>query len=248
MNRQLLISSSLALVVMAATAALLARVQSFQTLAPPGVRTHPLPGSIRLEAELPERVLDYQSKALDVNDVVLRYLPKDTSFGQRLYTASDNFALELRVILMGRDRTSLHRPQFCLDGQGWHINGVASHETKLPVSQPFSYELPVIELVASKSFMIDRRTQSLSGVYVYWYVADDAMSGSASGIERMWWMASKLLRTGVLQRWAYISCFAPCLPGQEQATFERMKSFIVAAVPQFQLYPRSIPATVAQAQ
>jgi hypothetical protein len=70
-------------------------------------------------------------------------------------------------------------------------------------------------------------------------VADDALSASVTGLERMWLMASKLLRTGVLQRWAYVSCFAACPPGQEEATFERMQKLIAAAVPQFQRYPQA---------
>src|SRR2546423_6863354 len=106
------------------------------------------------------------------------------------------------------------------------------------MEQPLRYDLPVVALIAHKAIPVDGQNRTLSGVYVYWYVADDALSASASGIERMWQMASKLVRTGVLQRWAYVSCFAPCVPGQENATFERMKRFITAAVPQFQLYPR----------
>ena len=61
----------------------------------------------------------------------------------------------------------------------------------------------------------------------------------------MWWMAQKLLTTGVLQRWAYISCFAVCLPGQEDALFEHMKRFIAASVPEFQLVPKPGGAVVA---
>ena len=54
----------------------------------------------------------------------------------------------------------------------------------------------------------------------------------------MWWMADKLVRTGVLQRWAYVSCLAVCYPGQEEATYERVKKFIAASAPEFQLVPK----------
>jgi hypothetical protein len=193
-----------------------------------------------LHADLPERLLDYSSEELETEDLVIRTLPNDTSFGFRRYQNADGFYLDMRVVLMGRDRTSLHRPQFCLTGQGWEINQSLSKETTVKVEQPFAYELPIVALMTSATMNIDGQSQLRSGVYVYWYVADDAMSASTSGIERMWWMATKLLRTGVLQRWAYISCFAPCAPGQEAATFERLKRFISAAVPQFQLYPRPL--------
>jgi hypothetical protein len=80
---------------------------------------------------------------------------------------------------------------------------------------------------------------TVRGVYVYWFVADGALSGDMSGRERMWWMAKHLLQTGELQRWAYVSCLAVCLPGQEDATFERVKKFIAASVPEFQMTPKA---------
>jgi hypothetical protein len=49
--------------------------------------------------------------------------------------------------------------------------------------------------------------------------------------------ALHLLRTGVLQRWAYVSYFSACEPGQEDATFARMEKLIAASVPEFQLPP-----------
>ena len=47
-----------------------------------------------------------------------------------------------------------------------------------------------------------------------------------------------MFRTGVLQRWAMISYFTVCAPGQEEAAFERLKKFISASAPEFQLVPR----------
>ena len=55
--------------------------------------------------------------------------------------------------------------------------------------------------------------------------------------QRMWWLARDLLRTGVLQRWAYISYFTVCAPGQEEATFARVEKLIAASVPEYQLPP-----------
>jgi len=55
----------------------------------------------------------------------------------------------------------------------------------------------------------------------------------------MWRMARDLVAKGVLQRWAYISCFSICQPGQEEARFEHMKKLIAASVPEFQLTPSS---------
>jgi hypothetical protein len=242
MNRQMLICSAVALALIATAAGFLKQAGSRQVLAPPGVKTHPLPGSIRVQVELPDKVPGYTSQELEVDGVTLATLPSDTSFGMRRYRAADGQIIDLRVVLMGRDRTSMHKPQICLTGQGWHINDLASAQTTLHVQRPYDYELPVVKLVAGS---VDAQNQPRSGIYVYWYVANDALSASTSGFQRMWWMAKKVLTTGVLQRWSYVSCLTDCPPGQEEATFDRMKQFIAEAVPEFQLYPCSKTITVA---
>ena len=45
---------------------------------------------------------------------------------------------------------------------------------------------------------------------------------------------SSLLRTGTMDRWAYVSCFGVCPPGQEELLWQRLRDFLVDAVPQFQ--------------
>ncbi len=52
-------------------------------------------------------------------------------------------------------------------------------------------------------------------------------------------MFYNLVRHGVLQRWAYVSYFTICLPGQEDAAFDHLKQLITASVPEFQLAPAS---------
>ena len=107
---------------MGGAAGLLTRLQANQKLGRPGVKTSPIPGSPRLQVDLPERVLDYTSEAVEVDKRTLDWLPQDTSFGQRLYRAPDGFEVSVNVVLMGSDRTSLHKTEFCLEGQGWRID------------------------------------------------------------------------------------------------------------------------------
>jgi len=233
MKKQSLIILVAVMALTGASAAILARLKSNQKLGPPGVKTTPIPGSARLQVDLPEKVLDFQSKEIEPSSIVTNTLPKDTSYGQRLYWAPDGFQALLNVVLMGADRTSLHKPEFCLVGDGWRID--SSDELTVPIGQPHAYQLPIIRKLVTKRGVLNGQPVTLRGVYVYWYVADQAISGDATGSQRMWWMAKNLLRTGVLQRWAYVTCFAVCPPGEEVATFNRLRQFIAAAVPQFQL-------------
>lgn len=234
-----------ALLLIGGAAGILSNVRSHQRLGAPGVVTQPISGTNRLHVVLPESVLDYTSEEVAVDEMTYSTLPKDTSFGNRHYKAPDGFVTALSVVLMGRDRTSLHKPQFCLAGQGYSIDQAASAADSIAIQKPCRYDLPVVKLVSTKQVTADGQNQIVRGVYVYWYIADDQLSASVSGLERMWSMARRLLSTGVLQRWAYVSCFSVCVPGQEQATYERMKKFIAAAVPEFQLVPPVLQASAA---
>jgi hypothetical protein len=181
---------------------------------------------------LPPRVLNYDSEPQPVTDVVLNWLPKDTTYGQRMYKSPDGFVAVINAVLMGSDRTSIHKPEYCLAGTGWGI--VDKQVTSIPIAEPHAYDLPVMKFLtrredpAPNGGKVERR-----GVYVFWFVADNQLS--ADHMQRMIWMARDMIRTGVLQRWAYIACFAPCAPGQEEATFNRLKDLIAASVPHFQL-------------
>jgi hypothetical protein len=214
----------LALAMMMGSASLLLRLKATQKLGAPGVKL-----------ELPAQAAGFTSESLPVSEIEVATLPRDTTFARRLYSQVDNGGTNqvmLGIVLMGSDRTSLHKPQFCLVGQGWRID--RTEHTTVPVMHPHPYGLPVMKLTASKDLNLpDRRAVTWHGIYVYWFVAENALT--ADHWQRMWWMSKHLLATGTLQRWAYVNCFAACAPGQEEATYARMQRLIAAAVPEFQL-------------
>lgn len=220
------------------TALLLSHLQSLQRLGTPGVKVSPEPiyavdGQVASSntVVLPASIPGWQSQQIPIAQIVLDWLPDDTVFGQRLYRATNGFEALMNVVLMGRDRTSLHKPQYCLTGGGWQI--INESEDRVAVTQPHAYELPVMKLISSRSLTLTNGTETpVRGVYVYWFVADNQLTAQHG--ERMWWMARDLVFTGVLQRWAYVSCFAICPPGAEDVTYARMSELIAAAVPQFQ--------------
>jgi len=238
MNRNKWILAVVTLLLIGGTAGVLAKFKSFQRLGEPGVKTRPLSGSQNLEVVLPENVLDFTCQILPVDAIVTNVLPRDTSFGHCRYISADtNFSAQVNVVLMGTDRTSLHKPQFCLTGTGWAIN--QTEVDSIHLEKPVPYDLPVIKLLVAGQFNVEGRVVDAHGVYVYWYVADDALSAAPSGSDRMWSIARELITTGTLQRWAYVTYFSVCAPGQEEATYERLKQLIAASVPEFQLTPKA---------
>ena len=235
MSRQKIFIVILVLALLGGTGAVLSRLKGLQKLGQPGVKTGLISGSQKLQVDLPESVSGYESKLVEMDPIVVKALPKDTSFGQRVYQGSDGFQTMVNVVLMGADRTSIHKPQICLTAQGWVID--QSDALSLPMTRPQAYDLPLMKLTATKQIVADGKTLTARGVYVYWFVDGEQLT--SSHWQRFWLMGENLLRTGELQRWAYITFFSVCAPGQEEATFVRMKTLIAATVPEFQLVPRA---------
>ena len=239
MNKRSWTILAVVLALVGSTSALLGYWKGNQKLGAPGLKIVPEPvfdpdGKVvaTSSAYLPAHVLAYKSEPLPVTPLELGWLPKDTTYGRRFYKAADGFQVMTSVVLMGTDRTSIHKPQYCLTGQGWRID--QSEATSISMERPHAYELPVMKLTASGTgTSATGEKMQARGVYVYWFVADGELT--ANHLQRMWWMARDLMKTGTLQRWAYVSYFAICPPGQEEATFQRMKQLIAAAVPEFQL-------------
>ena len=224
------------LAIIGGTAGALEHLKGNRRLGEPGIKAVAIPGQVNVEIAFPANVLDFTSTNVPTSQVVLDYLPKDTSYASRLYTAPDGFQVMANLILMGADRTSIHRPDYCLPGQGWQIAEKIS--VKIPIAGASAYELPVQEWVVHNNFTApDGRSQAVSGVYVFWFVAgndetDDYTSNQTS-------IFYHLFRHGELQRWAYASYFTLCPPGQEDAVFARVKNLIAASVPEFQIAPRT---------
>jgi len=229
----------IALVMIGSTATFLFQIKGHQKLGNPGVKLGNAPlfdvNTNRIadvSVILPENVLGYMSMPVPISAIELEMLPKDTTFGRRRYWMTNDANVDLAVVLMGKDRTSIHKPELCLVGQGWTID--ESEMVPIKMEQPYPYDLSVIKMTASIRIKDDQGNPvTVRGIYVFWFVAENKLTANHN--ERMWSMMTGLLRTGTLERWAYVSCFSRCFPGREEETFNRLKQFIAASTPQFQL-------------
>ena len=246
MNKQkwILLAATLALI--STTGALLHHLKTHQRLGTPGIKATARPGTVAMQIELPENVLDFTSEKLEQDGVVTNMLPKDTSFASRRYRQTTNdFGITANIVMMGKDRTSIHKPEYCLPGQGWRIESKTN--VNLAIAGPHPYQFSAAKWIIGNSFKGDNgQPQEIRGLYVFWFVADNEQT--PDHWTRILWLARDLLRHGVLQRWAYVSYFTVCFPGQEEATFERVQKLIAASVPEFQLplQPAASTAVVQQ--
>jgi hypothetical protein len=239
MNRQAKLLVLVTVGLIAATAVAITRLRAAQRLGQPGVKVvaHRLfdeTGALAATNAVffPERILNFEGKDVAITRVELDWLPKDTTYGRRLYLAPDGFQAQLMAVLMGTDRTSIHKPQQCLTGQGLQIQ--SQEPVRIAIKEPHPYDLPALKLTATGQAILPSGEKSIvHAIYVYWFVAEDELTADHN--QRMKSMARNLLTSGVLQRWAYVSCLAFCVPGQEDAAYARMVELIASGVPQFQL-------------
>ncbi|MCC6235247.1 MAG: exosortase-associated EpsI family protein [Verrucomicrobiales bacterium] len=227
------------LLLMSLAALALARFRGSQRLGEPGLKLTDVrlsdPEGVVLTTnsiELPERLLEYSSVILPVTQEEYTWLPRDTTYGRRMYTAPDGFQIQVSGVLMGTDRTSIHKPEYCLPAQGFRI--LRNTKTDIRIERPHPYRLPVVRMDAVREGKRpDGTTFSQSAVYVFWFLSDTRLSNDHA--QRMWWLAMDLARTGELQRWAYMGCLVASPPGREDEAYARLVRFLQEAVPQFQL-------------
>jgi hypothetical protein len=191
---------------------------------------------------LPTGIRGYKDELVPVTQKEIDVLPKDTTFGRRMYRG-ENFAMQMSAILMGADRTSIHKPYYCITGVGWRIE--KEEVISIPMARPEPYQLQGRLLTTTQTFQ-DPNTKAkfeVKGLFLYWFVSETQLT--ADHKEQMWQLARGLLTKGVLDRWAYISCFSVCPPGMEGVRVQQMKQLIADSVPAFQIPPGKAPQQTA---
>ena len=207
-------------------------LKTHRRLGKPGVRAEAVPGSRRMHLNFVTNVPGYEVRDVPFPELMTNGLPQDTSFRQCVYSNTEG-SIQSFVVMMGSDRTSIHQPQYCLTGQGWTIDDARSEITDVRFDRPRPLNLPVNKLIATYTYEHEGRPQRISGVFVYWFVADGAVTAQHSQFGLG--VIKHMLKTGELQRWAYIAYFAACEPGQEDRAFSRIQRLMNKTLPDFQL-------------
>lgn len=179
---------------------------------------------------------DWAGQDAEVSEVERRTLPPDTGYSRKNYVSLTDRrnSVFVSIVLSGRDRTSIHRPEICLEGQGWTIRRSDRHAFERPAIDARSrYGLqPVTLLRIDREVRVeDGRTVKVPGLLAYWFVGADKTV--ASNLGRLMHSSIDRLRHLQAHRWAYVIVQTHALDGEE-AALARMQEVIGQSVAAFQ--------------
>ncbi len=158
-------------------------------------------------------------------------LPPDTGYSRVEYTRPrDGRRVFLSIVLSGRDRSSIHRPELCLLGQGWTLSGRSTHRFTYPDNPDAAFSAAVLQTNRPGVGQPAGRPPAPQLV-VYWFVGEDRVV--ASHWERLAWDAWNRLSRRRPDRWAYVLMQTDASDGEAEA-LARMQSLLNATLPLFQ--------------
>ena len=194
--------------------------------------------------ELPTAMGRFLGQSLEKDAAEKALLPEDTQMLKMQYRSpglpEDRDLAQVTLVLAGAERRSIHRPEVCLDGQGWTL----LNSTIVPVEITPGRTLQVRDLLVEREIrMPDGKTKMLRAHYIYWFIGTDVTT--PSNAMRVWLSTWDNIVRNVNHRWAYASITAwvtdnlePAESGQRQRDVEASRKLateiVRVLVPRFQ--------------
>jgi len=66
-------------------------------------------------------IAGYESQVREPGEAELKVLPADTQFDKRIYVSDDGRWYQVTVVIGGKSKSSIHRPEMCLPSQGYQM-------------------------------------------------------------------------------------------------------------------------------
>jgi hypothetical protein len=134
-------------------------------------------------------------------------LPHDTEFLKSIYTNDAANQVFVSIVLSGRERDSIHRPERCLVGQGSTIvnqhfwNVVMPQIVEVPLEGREPLKVAVLETIRNYRGA-DGERKVYYGYYAYWFVGQGRET--PSHYMRMLWLAWDRVAHSISHKWAYV--------------------------------------------
>ncbi len=186
---------------------------------------------------------------IDVTAAEREILPPDTGFSHKLYasTSAPREEVLLSLILSGRDRSSIHRPELCLLGQGWTTLATRTHTFQLPTGALTATLLTLEQKLPPNSAPSAPITHNPSPItapakralLAYWFINSTTQTPSHRAMLLRDALDRLRLRS---DRWAYLVALTPLAP-DEPASLERLQQILSLAWPQICTTPATNSAS-----
>jgi exosortase len=173
---------------------------------------------------------EWMAQSVAVSQIERQVLPSDTGFSRTIYVSLSDPSRRvfLSIVLSGRDRTSIHRPEYCLVGQGWTIGSSFEHAFKYP-GEPATIGTTVLRV--TKDVLTPKGTVHVQQLFSYYFVgADGTLATHWQRIAKDSW---ERVAHGRSDRWAYVVLQTDAADG-EDAALGRMQTILDGALPAFQ--------------
>jgi len=168
---------------------------------------------------------EWIGRRTEVSAIEREILPPDTGFSRKEYVAVADPARRVffSVVLSGRDRTSIHRPELCLVGQGWTLGAAARHAFAGPTGP-----IPATVLHVQREVRTPRGLEVVPHVVAYWFINGDGVV--ASHWERLAHDAWNRVVRARADRWAYVLLQTDARDG-DPAALGRMQAVLDQTLP-----------------
>lgn len=171
---------------------------------------------------------EWAGRDVAVSNVEREILPADTGFSRKLYAALGDPAQQVfvSVVLSGRDRTSIHRPELCLVGQGMTIESTTQRELNVGGVKGEAWRATLLR--GHREVITPQGRVKTPELVVYWFVSSEAMEPTQG--RRLWRDAWNRVWHARADRWAYVLVQTGASDGEE-AALARMQAVLESAWP-----------------
>lgn len=173
--------------------------------------------------------VEWTGRPAEVSAAERAILPPDTGYSRKVYFNHRNAAKQifLSIVLSGRDRTSIHRPELCLMGQGWTVETTERQTFRHPGGTAF----PATVLRVQREMQTPQGKRRVPQLVAYWFVGGDSVV--PTHWERVARDAWNRVVHGRADRWAYVLMQTDAADG-EAAALARMQAVLDETLPAFQ--------------
>jgi EpsI family protein len=189
---------------------------------------------VGINLELPDSLGEWWGRSMEITEKEIGTLGADTEFSRKEYSNGRGDAIQASIVLAGEDMmTSIHRPERCMEAQGWEFTPDQSRTIEIPGHG----KLTMMRLRNQKMAKTkDGGTVQLQNICYYWFAGSKSLTHSH--LQRVGIDMKDRLHGGYVQRWAMMMMTADITAGtskfgrDEKGTDAVLIEFIQKLAPQ----------------